>query len=111
VYTARFPCCPSDAGTLTETDAGNDVVVVGAPVVVSQTITGSDAVTIGPEPLPPVPTVEDVVELAAVVVEFGGNVLDVVDRFGWVVPDDEPVPEDPHAVRPKAPATNRPPTT
>ena len=114
VYTPRFPCCASDGGTLTETDPGSEVVVVGAPVDVWQTTTGSDAVTIGPSDARsaiPSPPCSDVVEPAAVVVvDVAGGVVDVVVCFGWVVPDDEPVPDDPHAAISSAPAAATHPT-
>jgi hypothetical protein len=100
LYTARFPCCASDAGTLTATEAGSDVVVVETPEVVWQTTTGRVAVTIVPEPEPFVAEVELEVEPdAAVVGVAGADVLDVVPCFGWFDPVDEAGPDDPHAAK------------
>ena len=50
------------------------------------------------------------------VVEVGGEdevvdtaaVLDVVEFFGWVVPEVEPVPDEPHAAKSSAPARTPP---
>jgi hypothetical protein len=41
-------------------------------------------------------------------VVVGADVLDVVDGFGWVVPDVEPDPDDPQAARSSAPAATTP---
>ena len=79
-------------------------MVVVAPDVVWHTTTGSEAVTIGPEPAPAVVGVEDVDDDVVV----GADVLDVVDCFGWVVPDVESGPDDPQAARSSAPATTTP---
>jgi hypothetical protein len=57
--------------------------------VVLHTITGSEAATVG------VPVVVDVE--AGVVADVPDGELDVVESLGWVVPDDEPGPDDPHA--------------
>jgi hypothetical protein len=78
-------------------------VVVVAPDVVVHTITGSDAVTIGPDVV--VVKADDVV----VVDELAAEV-DVVECFGWEVLEDVPDPDEPHAATPSAHASTTPTT-
>ena len=81
--------------------------MVETPEVVWHTTTGSEAVTIGPEPAPL--EVEEVgVEVDGGTVVDGARVIDVVVRFGWVVPDVETGPDEPHAARSSAPAAAPP---
>ncbi len=55
------------------------------------TITGRDAVTVGP------PVVVEVADDVVVVVDERADVPVVVECFGWVAPVDERGPDDPHA--------------